>query len=85
VNNLKTTLIWVVVVGSAFAILWWRGQLQRLSNYIQETREELRKCSWPTRDELVGSTVLVSVTIILLGVFTGVLNVVFTNLARWLT
>jgi len=85
VSNLKVTLIWVAVVGVAFAILWWQGQLVRLSNYIQQTREELRKCTWPTWDELIGSTVLVSVTILLLGGFTALVSAVFTVVARWLT
>ena len=84
-SNLKVTLIWVAVVGVAFAILWWQGQLVRLSNYIQQTREELRKCTWPTWDELIGSTVLVSVTILLLGGFTALVSAVFTVVARWLT
>ena len=33
----------MIVVGSAFGYLWWQGQIQRLSVYVGETREELRK------------------------------------------
>ena len=58
------------VVGVAFAILWRTGSLARLSLYIQETKEELRKCTWPTWDELKGSTLVVILSIALLGVFT---------------
>ena len=47
-------LIWVVVVGVIFGVLWRTGQLLRLANYIQETKEELKKCTWPSRDELKG-------------------------------
>jgi len=63
-------LIWVVVLGAVFAFLWWQGQLKRLAAYVQETREELRKCTWPTWDELKGHTVVVTISIALLGVFT---------------
>ena len=63
-------LVWVVVVGAAFAILWKNGYLARLSTYVAETREELRKCTWPTRDELIQSTLLIAVVISSLGVFT---------------
>jgi preprotein translocase subunit SecE len=59
----------VVVIGAVFGYLWWQGQIRRFATYIQETREELRKCTWPTWEELKGSTVLISITILLLGAF----------------
>ncbi|HEY5298276.1 MAG TPA: preprotein translocase subunit SecE [Verrucomicrobiae bacterium] len=67
-------LIWVVVIGVVFGLLWWQGQLKRLTVYVQETREELRKCSWPTWEELKGSTALIIVAIALLGAFTFVVD-----------
>ena len=63
-------LIWVVVVGVVFGVLWKTGQLLRLANYIQETKEELKKCTWPSRDELKGSTLVVLISSLLLGGFT---------------
>ena len=75
----------VGVVGVVFALLWWKGYLQRLSNYMQETREELRKCTWPTWEELKGSTVLVSISIALLGVFTYVVDKAFFLAIFWIT
>jgi preprotein translocase subunit SecE len=67
VNNWIEILIWGAVIGAVFGYLWWQGQIQRLSVYVRETREELRKCSWPTLDELKGSTTLIIVMIALLG------------------
>ena len=67
-------LIWVVLVGIAFAILWYKGYLVRFANYVQLTREELKKCTWPTWDELKGSTVVVSISILLLGLLTFVVD-----------
>jgi len=69
-----TILFWVIVIGSVFAYLWWQGQIRRFATYIQETREELKKCTWPTWVELKGSTVLISITIALLGAFTVVVD-----------
>ena len=63
-------LIWVVVVSVVFGVLWRTGQLLRLANYVQETKEELKKCTWPSRDELKGSTLVVLISILLLGIFT---------------
>ncbi len=77
-------LIWVVVVAVVFGVLWRTGQLLRLTNYVAETREELRKCSWPSRDELKGSTVVVILSILLLGLFTVVVDLLLTYAVRLL-
>ncbi|TAL05878.1 MAG: preprotein translocase subunit SecE [Verrucomicrobia bacterium] len=63
-------LIWIVVVGVVFGLLWWQGQIQRIRDYVAQTREELRKCTWPSWDELKGSTVVVLISVVLLSVFT---------------
>ena len=77
--------IGVLVFGILFGILWRRGQLLRLSNYIQETREELKKCTWPTWDELKGSTAVVMISIILLGCFTVGVDFVIALFVRQIT
>ena len=64
----------MAVVGVIFAVMWRQGQLKRLADYVAETREELKKCTWPTWDELKGSTVVVSVAILLMGAFTVVVD-----------
>ena len=69
-------LIWAVIIGVAFAYCWRKGYLLQLTNYIQQTREELRKCTWPTWDELKGSTVLITITICLMGGFVRVVDMV---------
>ena len=73
-NDWTKILIWVVVVGAIFAYLWWQGQVRQLANYVQETREELKKCSWPTWVELKGSTALIMISIALLAAFTEVVD-----------
>ena len=62
VSHLTTLLIWVAAVGVVFALMWWKGYLLKLRNYLDQTREELRKCTWPTWDELKGSTALMTCT-----------------------
>ena len=74
-----------MLIAVAFAILWWSGQLVRIKNYIDETRDELRKCTWPTWNELKGSTVVVIISLAILGVFTMVVDVVFAFLVRKLS
>jgi preprotein translocase subunit SecE len=78
-------LIWVAVVGVIFAILWRKGYLLQLSNYVRETREELKKCTWPTWAELKGSTSVVMISILLLGGFTVLVDAVFAIFVNWLS
>ena len=75
-----TLLIWAVIIGAAFAYCWWKGYLQQLTNYVQQTREELRKCTWPTWDELKGSTVVITISIVVLGGFIVLIDQAFFRL-----
>ena len=84
-TNLIWILVWVVIIGGAFAWLWRGGQLMRFAAYVQQTREELRKCTWPSWDELKGSTVVVAISILILGGFTVFVDFVFAMLVRWIT
>ena len=77
-SELTKTLIWVGLVGVVFGVLWWQGQLKRFATYVALTREELRKCTWPTWEELKGSTAVVMISIFLLGGFTIAVDWVFT-------
>ncbi len=72
----------MVVIGSVFAYLWWQGHIRRIATYMQETREELKKCTWPTWEELKGSTVLITVTIALMGMFVMVADLVLRFILR---
>jgi len=84
-NNYTQIGIWTGIFAFIFAVLWFTGNLVKLRNYVLETREELRKCTWPSWDELRGSTVLVMVSIALLGVFTAVVDYALVLFVNWMT
>ncbi len=73
-SNYLSLIIWAVIIVAVFGYLWWQGQITRFAAYVRETRVELEKCSWPTWEELKGSTLLVFISIVLLGVFTVVVD-----------
>ena len=37
--------------------------------FIEDTMEEMRKCSWPSREQLLESTLLVLVTMVVVSLF----------------
>ncbi|MCP4396535.1 MAG: preprotein translocase subunit SecE [bacterium] len=51
--------------------------MKKLIQFLKEARLELKKVSWPSRNEVVGSTTLVIVVSVLAGLFLGILDVVF--------
>ncbi len=50
--------------------------------FVEDVRNELKKCSWPTRSELFESTVVVIVSVLIVGVFVGVSDVVLLALLK---
>lgn len=55
------------------------NQPNPLSKYIRETRGELRKVTWPTREESQRLTAIVLVVTIAMSVFLGLLDFIFSN------
>ena len=60
----------LVLVMALFVLALRAGYFLKISAYWAEMMEEMRKCTWPTWDELLGSTVLTTVSVVLLGAFT---------------
>jgi preprotein translocase subunit SecE len=77
-----TLIIFATVAIVVFAILLRRGAFLQISAYVRETQEELKKCSWPTWEELKGSTMVVTVAILLLGGFTVGVDAIVTLIVR---
>jgi preprotein translocase subunit SecE len=75
-------IIGIVIASVVFTILWRQGAFLRLSAYWDETMEELKKCTWPTWEELTGSTVVVIVSVALLGGFTVVVDLLVSAIIR---
>jgi preprotein translocase subunit SecE len=48
--------------------------------YFKETRAELRKVSWPSREEAINLTVIVMTVTIAMATFLGVVDFLFSRL-----
>ncbi len=83
-NDYWPMMILIVIATVAFTILWRRGAFLRLAAYWDETMEELKKCTWPTWDELSGSTVVVIVSVGLLGMFTVGVDLALATIIRFI-
>jgi preprotein translocase subunit SecE len=55
---------------------------QALKTFLGEVKTELKKCTWPTRQELIGSTMVVVISVLFLGVVVGLSDMVLMGLLR---
>lgn len=56
----------------------------RIVQYIRETRAELRKVVWPSRQEAINLTLVVIVTVLGMAAFLGTIDYLLTGLIRLL-
>ena len=56
----------------------------RIAQYVRETRAELRKVVWPTREEAINLTAIVVGTIFAMSIFFGAVDYLLTQLFRLL-
>ena len=56
----------------------------RFGTFVTEVREELRQVAWPSREELIGSVLVVFVGVVLLATYIGVCDFVLSKVARLL-
>ncbi len=54
--------------------------IQRGVGFLKEVKGEFSKVNWPSREELFGSTAVVIVLSILIAIFTGLADLVLSNL-----
>ena len=63
-------IFWPVLFLAVFIWMWRTGKIGAIKQYIIETREQLRKSTWPTREELKQHIVVVLISSLILAAFT---------------
>ena len=56
--------------------------VEKIRNFLSETRAEMRKVTWPTRDELKESTKIVIIATFIVTVFIGIIDQILTLIIR---
>ena len=56
----------------------------RVREFVLEVLAEFRKVTWPSRQELINSTVVVIVVTVVLAVFLGVIDIVLARAVEWI-
>lgn len=61
------------------------GFFAKISKYFKETKAEMKKVSWPNKEQLMHNTLIILVFIAIITIILSVLDVGFAKLFQWLT
>ncbi|MBV9464076.1 MAG: preprotein translocase subunit SecE [Verrucomicrobiae bacterium] len=53
-------------------------------SFVGEVKQELAKCSKPSRDELMGSTLVIIITMAAVGIYSFVIDLGFHAIIQWM-
>ena len=54
--------------------------MKNIISFIGQTKEELRKVTWPTKKEVVRLTMVVIISSVIVGLYLGGMDYIFTRL-----
>ncbi|OGF47365.1 MAG: preprotein translocase subunit SecE [Candidatus Firestonebacteria bacterium RIFOXYA2_FULL_40_8] len=57
---------------------------KKINDFIKEVKVEMTKVSWPGREELIGSTVVVISVVVILSAFTGIADVIISKVLEFI-
>jgi preprotein translocase subunit SecE len=61
-----------------------KNLLNKLVQFLKDVRFELTKVAWPSRRELLGSTVIVVIMSLIVSLFIGVVDLGLSNLVSFI-
>ena len=74
-----TWIVALVVVAALAGLVFWllrSGKWAEFVTFLGEVRAEMRKVSFPTRDEVVGTTIVVIVTSVIFAIYLWIADLV---------
>lgn len=76
---------WILLLGIIAAVVLQTYQGKRALIFARESRMELRKVFWPTRQETMQTTLVVGVMVVVLALFLWGVDSILMWLIGWLT
>jgi len=84
-SQLYRVLGLLVALGVAVAIAYNTARGEGVWRFFQESRTEVRKVVWPTRVETMQTTLIVTVLVVIVGLFLWLLDMLLSSGFRFLT
>jgi preprotein translocase subunit SecE len=80
-------IVLLVVVAALAGLgywLWRAGHGQRTQDFLRETRTEMKKVSFPPRDEVTATTVIVIITSFVFAVYLWAVDLIIHKGYEWI-
>ena len=74
-TKVLVALVWFAVAGGVFIK---SSQGDRFQHFLKETRIELRKVVWPTRQETFKTTGIIMIAVVIVAIFLWIVDAFFT-------
>jgi preprotein translocase SecE subunit len=76
---------WALIIMVALALLsigglYWLNNKRKIVDFLIETEGELRKVTWPSRNEVVDSSLVVVVTVVIMAAFIFLADIVLKTI-----
>lgn len=56
--------------------------MSNILTFINEVKAEIKKISWPSRDELIGATIIVCILVVVFAFILGGMDAVFASMIK---
>ena len=56
--------------------------MQKIIKFLKETKTEMTKITWPTKNEIIGSTIVTVVVSIVVSIFIGIVDFALDKAVR---
>ena len=63
---------------------FFRRTGKRISKWFREMRAELKKVVWPTKKQVLQNTVVVLISVLVIGVFIWIFDAISNLIVQWL-
>ncbi len=75
----------LLAAGVAGYLVYLTETGRRWARFLSETRKELRLVVWPSRKEVMNTTLMIIVVVIVMGIFLWLVDMFFLWAVEWLT
>lgn len=61
-----------------------KGKLETAKDFLSESHAELKKVTWPTREQTIKATWVVIIMVIIISIYLGLVDYVLAKLVRYI-
>ncbi|KKQ33526.1 MAG: Preprotein translocase, SecE subunit [candidate division TM6 bacterium GW2011_GWF2_37_49] len=56
--------------------------MNKMVTFVSEVKAEIKKITWPTKDELIGTTIIVCIIVLVFALILGFMDAMFSALLK---